>query len=152
STRFRGRRGGTRSCTPTIPSRSTSRAGTRSSGRTRTRSPGCTSSGAGDSPPPGYRRRMRAVVAAFAALALSGCHRDVLPDHWTLAGDGATVVVDRSPYRVHVLDPDGNEILASTPDEDHDGYGALGWTTGSTEWGNVFSQGWFTFSATLGRW
>ncbi len=110
-------------------------------------------------------RKMRTLaVLVFLNLGitlnLAGCGQpacssgDILPDEWHLTGDDGSISVDikRSPYSFTVHDGSGRTVLSSLGNGQHDGYGAVGWTSGQTSWSAGVSEGYYSFAPLLDPW
>jgi alpha-D-xyloside xylohydrolase len=91
-------------------------------------------------------------LIVVAALAVASCNGSDLPAEWTLTAPGVTLTVERAPYSFTVRDASGQLVLSSLAAGKHDGYGAVGWTSGSLDWGIDVSPGYFTFDTTFDPW
>ena len=81
-----------------------------------------------------------------------GCGDDSgLQDLWVLREDGITVFVERAPYSVTVW-ADGQAVLSSRGSGRGDGYAALGFATGTVEWGTDVSPGYIKVAPDLDAW
>ena len=95
---------------------------------------------------------MRFSLVAFVAfVALASCSSS--SKTFTLQAPGIAVLVHADPYSLEIRDGAGNVVLQSAaPGKRGDGYGALGWTSGSLTWGHNVSPGYFTMDPALDPW
>jgi len=76
-----------------------------------------------------------------------------LPAQWTLQATGIRVDVQRRPFAVTVRNADGVEVLRSLGAGHGDGFGTLGWTSGTIRLTpNGVNRGYFAFSKRLDPW
>ncbi len=88
----------------------------------------------------------------YALMLLSAACGPSAGGSWTLQAPGVTVEIHGNPYSLTVRDGTGAEVLDSLGAGAGDGYGALGWTSGTTSWAQNVSPGYFTFDSTLDPW
>jgi alpha-glucosidase (family GH31 glycosyl hydrolase) len=92
------------------------------------------------------------VCAAACGSSDPTCvHGDVAPS-LTIQNAGMTVTVGTDPYGFEVHDASGALVLATAGAGTGDGYGSLGWTSGSTVIKRYLDPGYADFSATLDPW
>jgi alpha-glucosidase (family GH31 glycosyl hydrolase) len=100
------------------------------------------------------------VLAPFFAFAACGdnatmmdpCGSGSVPDSFTISASGVSVSIQSSPYRYTVSDGSGKAVLTSSQQGDGSGWGALGWTTGTTSWRDISAPGYFEFDPAFDPW
>ena len=94
------------------------------------------------------------LTAGLLAWSLfgTGCApSESLDDVFVLREDGITVFVEREPYGLTVW-ANGEAVLSTLGPGSGDGYGGIGVTTGSVEWGAEVSPGYVSFEPDLDPW
>lgn len=91
-----------------------------------------------------------AALAVAVALGAAACNAG--PPSWTLSNGAVTLTVQRAPYSYSVADHEGHVVLSSLAAGKGDGYGALGWTSGQTDWESDASMGYYLFEADFDPW
>jgi sulfoquinovosidase len=69
-----------------------------------------------------------------------------------LQATGISVEVTRSPYGYTVSDNTGKKVLSTAGNGKGDGYGAVGWTTGRTDWMSIATAGYYEFDTYFDKW
>lgn len=101
-------------------------------------------------------RWLAGVLVAGWLVGVAGCGGGSgiqLPDSWTLAANGITVVVTRDPYGYVVRDDTGKVVLSTLGSASDDGYAPIAWTTGQTNWAPFpLTKGQYIFSLDADPW
>lgn len=100
---------------------------------------------------------MRFTLVAFLVVAgCPGCNdrcgNGTSASSWTLQNGALTVTIQRSPYSFTVADSSGRAVLATRGAGAHDGYGALGWTSGKVFLADIVDAGYYSFDTALDPW
>ena len=94
---------------------------------------------------------MKWTIASLALVFASACGTD-LPSSWKAGNDRLSVTVTRAPYGFTVSDASGKQLLATRGDGAQDGYGSVGYTTGTVSWMNIATLGYYDFGPDLDPW
>ncbi len=101
------------------------------------------------------RRPLSLLPLLPAIVASAACDpiEEERGDH-VLEGDGGSIRVDvwEEPFRFEIRDASGRVVLASRGDGEGEGYGALGFASGSVEWGFTVSPGYTGATPTFDAW
>jgi alpha-glucosidase (family GH31 glycosyl hydrolase) len=101
---------------------------------------------------PGLEVRHAAALLLLACAAACSGDGDGLPASYELAAPGIRVTIARKPYHVTVADTAGHVVLDGLAAGAGDGYGALGFTTGTIDIHSTITPGYFRADLKLDAW